>query len=61
MPGSFLGCSLGPTTTAPAPSEKINAVARSYGSVKSLNFSEPITKTYLALPPLMQSLARPTP
>ena len=51
----------GPITTAPAPSAKINAVARSSGSVKSDNFSAPITKTFVAVLFRTKSLASATP
>ena len=48
-------------TTAPAPSPKINAVARSSGSVKSESFSTPTTKTFLDVPVRTKSLAIATP
>ena len=51
----------GPITTAPAPSAKINAVARSLGSVKSEIFSAPITSTCFEVPDLMKSCAIATP
>jgi hypothetical protein len=41
MPGSVAG----PTTTAPAPSAKMNAVDRSVGSRNRLSFSTPMTST----------------
>ncbi len=49
--GPIAGVSLGPTTTAPAPSAKMNAVERSCGSVKSESFSTPTTSTCRAEPP----------
>ena len=57
MPGS----SLGPTTTAPAPSAKMKAVPRSPTSVRSDSRSTPITSTCLALPPRTMSEAMATP
>ncbi|CAB4789586.1 unannotated protein [freshwater metagenome] len=59
--GPIPGCSDGPTMTAPAPSAKINAVARSSGSVKSLNFSTPTTRTCFEVPLRTKSLAMPRP
>ncbi len=58
--GAMPGSSLGPTTTAPAPSAKMNAVPRSWGSVRSESRSTPITRTYLALPPRIMSEASAT-
>ena len=40
----------GPTTTAPAPSAKMNAVPRSVGSMKRLSCSTPMTSTWLSAP-----------
>ena len=48
-------------TTAPAPSAKINAVARSSGSVKSEIFSAPTTSTVLEVPALIKSCAMAMP
>ena len=45
------GVSLGPTTAAPAPSAKMNAVPRSVESVMSESRSTPITSTWPAPPP----------
>ncbi len=42
--------SAGPTTTAPAPSAKMNAVPRSVGSMKRLSCSTPMTRTYVSAP-----------
>jgi hypothetical protein len=42
--------SAGPTTTAPAPSAKMNAVPRSVGSMKRLSCSTPMTSTYVSAP-----------
>ena len=55
------GVSLGPTTAAPAPSAKMNAVPRSAGSVMSESRSTPMTSTWPALPPATMSAARATP
>ena len=57
MPASLLA----PITTAPAPSAKINAVARSLGSVKSEIFSAPTTRTVFDVPALIKSWAIETP
>ena len=51
----------GPITTEPAPSAKINAVARSSGSVKSESFSAPITRTFFAVLFRTKSFASATP
>ena len=51
----------GPTTTAPAPSAKMNAVPRSFMSVMSESRSTPITMTCFALPARTMSEARATP
>ena len=42
--------SAGPTTTAPAPSAKMNAVPRSVGSMKRLSCSTPMTRTCCSAP-----------
>ena len=49
--GPMPGVSLGPTTAAPAPSAKMNAVPRSVESVMSESLSTPITRTWPAPPP----------
>ena len=59
--GPMPGSSDGPTTTAPAPSAKMNAVPRSRMSVMSESRSTPITRTYFALPPRTMSEASATP
>jgi hypothetical protein len=59
--GPMPGKSEGPTTAAPAPSPKMNAVPRSVGLVKSLSFSTPTTSTYCALPARIMSLAMEMP
>jgi hypothetical protein len=59
--GPMPGKSEGPTTAAPAPSAKMNAVPRSVTSVKSVSFSTPMTRTNLALPPRTMSLASEIP
>ena len=53
----------GPTTAAPAPSPKMNAVLRSVKSMPSLIFSTPITTTYREAPPriMFVATARPYP
>ena len=48
--GPIPGVSDAPITTAPAPSAKINAVARSSGFVKSEIFSTPMTRTFFEVP-----------
>ena len=44
------GVRAGPTTAAPAPSAKMIAVDRSFGSTQSVSFSAPITSTLRAWP-----------
>ena len=48
--GEIPASSEGPTMAAPAPSPRRNEIERSVGSMKSLSFSPPTTKTYLATP-----------
>ena len=48
--GPIPAVSDGPTTTAPAPSAKMNAVPRSVGSMKRLSCSTPMTSTWLSAP-----------
>ncbi len=55
--GPMPGSSAGPTTAAPAPSAKMNAVERSVGSVISDNFSTPMTSTCRAVPARTMSAA----
>jgi hypothetical protein len=59
--GPMPSLSDGPTTAAPAPSAKMNAVPRSVGSVMSDSRSTPITSTYFALPERTMSAAIPIP
>ena len=49
------------TTTAPAPSAKMMAVARSFGSVQAVSRSEPTTSTVEALPARIAWSAAATP
>jgi hypothetical protein len=51
----------GPTTTAPAPSAKMNAEPRSVGDTKSVSFSTPMTRTYSDVPVRTIESARPRP
>ncbi|AZG45144.1 hypothetical protein D7316_01738 [Gordonia insulae] len=53
--------SLGPTTTAPAPSPKMKAVLRSVGSITTDIVSTPTTSTYSADPARIVSAAMPRP
>jgi hypothetical protein len=57
MPGVLLG----PTTAAPAPSAKMNAVPRSAESVMSERRSTPMTSTWPAPPPRTIWSARASP
>src|SRR6478672_4968110 len=59
--GPMPGVSLGPTTAAPAPSAKMNAVPRSPTSVRSESRSTPITRAWPALPARTRSAASATP
>ncbi|CAM5357079.1 hypothetical protein SALBM135S_08357 [Streptomyces alboniger] len=59
--GPILGSLEGPTITAPAPSPKRKAVARSLRSVRSLSRSTPMTRTYSAEPSVTMPLARVRP
>ena len=61
MVGPMPGVSLGPITTAPAPSPSRNEMLRSVGSTMSLSFSAPTTTTCFASPPRMSASAWPTP
>ncbi len=56
--GPIPACGEAPTTTAPAPSEKMNAVDLSVRSTNSLARSTPITSTLRAVPPRTASEAR---
>ena len=59
--GPMAGTSDGPSTTAPAPSPKMNAMLRSVGSVRSDSFSTPTSSTLVALPPRIRSCAMARP
>ncbi len=59
--GPMPASSAAPTTTAPAPSPKMNAVERSVGSRKVLSFSTPTTRTYGVLPARTRSDATASP
>src|SRR5699024_11168435 len=48
--GPMPGVSDGPTTAAPAPSPRRKEMERSVGSMKSLIFSAPMTRTWRAEP-----------
>src|SRR6476469_1941286 len=59
--GPMPGVSLGPTTAAPAPSAKMNAVPRSVRSVRSERRSTQMTRTCPALPARRERAAMATP
>jgi hypothetical protein len=61
MPGSSSASCTGPTIAAPAPSPKMMAVDRSAGSTQADIFSAPTTRTCLALPARIASLALASP